>query len=126
MIFVPNMIAIPLRGKNAGKKAVVVKVLPGEDFVLTAIMVRTPMESKDSDERWVKRRNAKFYILLKKYRIKHLLATRYKADIGLAALDYDGISDVEKRKLATDRAREVMKKAREESKAKFLFSELKF
>jgi large subunit ribosomal protein L27e len=127
MIFVPNMIVIPLRGKNAGKKAVVVKVLPEEGYVLTAVMVRVPIESKDSDEKWVKRRNAKFYVILKKYRTKHLLATRYKADIGLAGIQYDRVFDsVEEKRLATNMARDVMRKAREESKARFLFTELEF
>lgn len=126
MIFVPNMIAIITSGKNAGKKAVVIKQLD-ERTVLTACMVRVPVESRDSDPKWVKRRNAKFYVILKRYNICHLLATRYKADIGLGSIDYTGLSEnAETKRMVTDRAKDVMMKAWNENKTKFLFSSLVF
>lgn len=126
MIFVPNMIVVATSGKNAGKKAVVIKQLD-ERFVLTACVVRVPVDSKDSDPKWIKRRNAKFYIILKKYNISHLIATRYKADIGLPSIDYSGLGDnVETKKVLTAKTKDVMMKAWSENKAKFLFSSLSF
>ena len=62
------MIVVARNGKNAGKKAVEIKQLD-DRIVLTACVVRVPVESNDTDPKWIKRRNAKFYIILKKYNI---------------------------------------------------------
>lgn len=126
MIFVQNMIVVATTGKNAGKKAVVIKQLD-DRIVLTACVVRTPTESKDTDPKWKKRRNAKFYVILKKYNVNHLIATRYKADIGLGTIEYDGFdSSVETKKMLTDKVKDIMVGAWKENKAKFLFSSLSF
>ncbi|ADM11318.1 60S ribosomal protein L14E/L6E/L27E [Encephalitozoon intestinalis ATCC 50506] len=126
MLFVPNMIVVVTNGKNAGKKAVVIKQLD-ERCVLTACVVRVPKESEDHQPKWIQRRNAKFYIILKKYNISHLIATRYKADLGLAAIDYNGIEEnAETKKVLTDKTKDAMMKTWKEGKAKFLFSSLSF
>lgn len=126
MIFVPNMIVVVTSGKNAGKKAAVIKQID-ERYVLTACVVRVPTGAEDHEPKWIKRRNAKFYVVLKKYNINHLLATRYKADMGLSAIDYSGLADsVEAKKVLVDKTKDVMMKAWKENKAKFLFSSLSF
>ncbi|CAD25220.1 60S RIBOSOMAL PROTEIN L27 [Encephalitozoon cuniculi GB-M1] len=126
MFFVPNMIVVVTSGKNAGKKAVVIKQID-ERYVLTACVVRIPKEPEDHQPKWIKRRNAKFYIILKKYNIAHLIATRYKADLGLATIDYSGIEDnAETKKVLTNKTKDAMMKAWKENKAKFLFSSLSF
>ncbi|KAG5859842.1 ribosomal protein L27 [Encephalitozoon hellem] len=126
MLFVPNMIVVVTSGKNAGKKAVVIKQLD-ERYVLTACVVRIPKESEDYQPKWIKRRNSKFYVILKKYNISHLIATRYKADLGLSAIDYSGIDqNAETKRVLTDKTKDSMMKAWKESKAKFLFSSLSF
>lgn len=126
MIFVPNMIVVVTSGKNAGKKAVVVKQLD-ERYVLTACVVRVPKDSEDHQPKWIKRRNSKFYVVLKKYNISHLIATRYKADLGLSSIDYSGIEqNTETKRVLIDKTKDSMMKAWKENKAKFLFSSLSF
>ncbi|KAM0671933.1 ribosomal protein L27 [Ordospora colligata] len=126
MIFVPNMIVVVTKGKNAGKKAVIIKHLEGK-YVLTACVVRIPKESEDHEPKWMKRKNAKLYVILKKYSIKHLIATRYKADIGLSVADFNGIDESEETKKAlTERTKDIMISALKENKAKFLFTTLSF
>ena len=54
------------------------------------------------------------------------MATRYKADIGLSEVDYSQISNINSKKEVRNKVVDIMKKAQENGKAKFLFTELKF
>ncbi|KAI4293040.1 large subunit ribosomal protein L27e [Pancytospora philotis] len=126
MIFKPNMIVVLTNGRLAGKKAVVVKELD-EQNVLVAGVARTPVASEDFTPAWLKRRNAKFMTFIKKVNINHVLATRYKADIGLAGLKVNSaVEDLEAKKSANSEANTLMKNAYEASKSKWLFTPLKF
>lgn len=125
------MIAIPTAGKFAGKKAVIVKNID-DKYCLVAGIQRLPKQSEDFCSKDEKRKNDKFLVFLKKYNIRHLLATRYKADIGLGDLSFDDVLDNEKSDFKQNKEKvicqvsDIMEKAHKENKAKFLFTELKF
>lgn len=127
MIFKPNMIVVLTKGRLAGKKAVVLKEA-GENMILIAGVSRTPTESPDYLPNWQKRRNEKFVTFVKKVNIKHVLATRYKADVGLSELDIEGgaLEDINIRATVNSQANRILKGAFENSKARWLFSALKF
>lgn len=126
MIFKQNMIVVITNGRHAGKKGVVVKELD-EHTILVAGVERVPVESADYMPSWQKRRNEKFATFIKKINIRHALATRYKADIGLANLDFsDAVSDAGAKKSANTWVNSVMKDAYEAKKAKWLFTSLVF
>jgi len=126
MIFQPNMIVIIKNGRLAGKKAVVLKEL-NENTLIVAGVNRIPKESKDHMAPWEKRKNEKFLTFVKKIGIKHVLATRYKADIGLDRMsNVEEVESVEKKQNLNKNAGEILKKAFEENKAKWLFTALKF
>lgn len=125
MLFIPNMIVIPTSGKFAGKKAVVIKNID-ERTCLIAGVQKIPKKSEDYLSKEEKRKNDRFLSFVKKINVRHLMATRYKADIGLGEVDYNNISDVNSKKEVRNKVVEVLKKAQENGKAKFLFTELKF
>ncbi|WUR02431.1 ribosomal protein eL27 [Vairimorpha necatrix] len=125
MLFIPNMIVIPTAGKFAGKKAVVVKNLDNRNVLIAGVQ-RLPKESEDYMSKVEKRKNDRFLSFVKKVNVRHLMATRYKADIGLGEADYSKIDDLNIKKEVRNKVVEIMKKAQESGKAKFLFTELKF
>lgn len=125
------MIAIPTAGKFAGKKTVIVKNID-DKYCLVAGVQRLPKQSEDFCSKDEKRKNDRFLTFVKKYNIRHLLATRYKADIGLNDISFDEVLDNESdcvkqsKEKVIQQVTDIMKKAHEENKAKFLFTELKF
>lgn len=126
MIFKPNMIVILTKGRFAGRKAIVLKEI-GDNMLLLAGINRIPTESADHLPNWQKRRNEKFVTFIKKLNVKHVLATRYKADLGLSGLDIEGtLEDVNTRATVNIQANRILKDAFENKKAKWLFSTLKF
>lgn len=59
--------------------------------------------------------------------MNHVLATRYKADIGLGKLSVEeAIRDVKSKQAANEEANRIMKGAFEEKKSRWLFTTLKF
>lgn len=125
MLFIPNMIVIPTAGKFAGKKAVVIKNID-DRICLIAGVQRLPKESEDYMSKVEKKKNDRFLSFVKKVNVRHLMATRYKADIGLSEVDYSQISNINSKKEVRNKVVDIMKKAQENGKAKFLFTELKF
>ncbi len=126
MIFKPNMIVIITNGRLAGKKAVVVKELENDNLLLAGIS-RIPEESPDYLPEWQKRRNSKFVSFIKKINMKHVLATRYKADAGLETLNLDrNTKDLSARAALNLEANKILKNAFEAKKAKWLFTKLNF
>ncbi|KAM0681263.1 60S ribosomal protein L27 [Glugoides intestinalis] len=125
MIFKPNMIVLITNGCLAGKKAVVVKELEN-NMVLLAGISRIPSESPDYLPPWQKRKNAKFLTFIKKLNIKHALATRYRADVGLDKLSTEGIDNISNKTAINNKANKILKGAFEANKAKWLFTQLKF
>lgn len=126
MIFKPSMIVVITNGRLAGKKAVVLREID-EHHIFVAGIAHTPVASEDYIPAWQKRRNARFLTFLKKININHVLATRYKADIGLADLKADeAIADIEAKKVANTEVNAIMKNAYDAKKAKWLFTTLKF
>lgn len=126
MIFKPSMIVVLTKGRFAGKKAVVLKEA-GDNMIFVAGINRTPTESPDYLPNWQKRRNEKFITFVKKLNIKHALATRYKADVGLSELNAEDITeDINIRTTFNSQANRILKSAFENGKARWLFSSLKF
>jgi len=126
MLFKPNMIVVITKGRLAGKKAVVVKNLES-NMLLVAGIDRIPVSSEDYLPSWQKRRNEKFVTFIKKINIAHILATRYKADIGLTELDTESVTENATAKEALNtQANSILKDAYENSKAKWLFTTLSF
>ncbi|ELA42429.1 uncharacterized protein VICG_00528 [Vittaforma corneae ATCC 50505] len=126
MIFKPNMIVLITNGRLAGKKAAVVKELENNMLLLAGIS-RTPEESPDYLPAWQKRRNMKFVTFIKKINMKHVLATRYKADVGLDALSAEkSPEDINSRAALNQEANKILKSAFEAKKAKWLFTKLQF
>lgn len=126
MIFKPNMIVLITNGRLAGKKAVVVKELESNMLLLAGIS-RIPEESPDYIPAWQKRRNMKFVTFIKKINMKHVLATRYKADVGLDTLGVEkSLEDISSRAALNQEANKILKNAFEAKKAKWLFTKLQF
>lgn len=126
MIFKPNMIVVMTNGRLAGSKAVVLRELD-EHHILVAGVSHTPVASEDYVPAWQKRRNARFLTFVKKVNMNHVLATRYKADIGLVDLKTDeAVTSIEAKKAANTEVNAVMKSAYDAKKAKWLFTALKF
>lgn len=126
MIFKPNMIVLISNGRLAGKKAVVVKELEN-NMIVVAGVVRVPVESPDYLPTWQKRKNEKFVTFIKKINIKHVIATRYKADIGLEAVEVENaIENINAKATLNGEANKILKNAYEAKKAKWLFTQLKF
>lgn len=126
MIFTPNMIVLLTKGRLAGKKAVVVKVLDN-NMLIVAGVGRTPVESEDYLANWEKRRNEKLLTFIKKINVKHVLATRFKADVGLNTVDTNNILESRQEKTAANiKVNEILKSALDNQKAKWLFTSLKF
>ena len=126
MIFKQNMIVIITNGRLAGKKAVVLSQLD-EQHILVAGVNRVPVPSEDYMPAWEKRRNEKFLTFIKKININHVLASRYKADIGLGKLDAESVlQDMAAKEKASKEVNSIMNNAREAGKAKWLFTLLKF
>lgn len=120
------MIVVLTNGRLAGKKAVVLKQLD-EHTILVAGIMRTPVASEDYVPSWQKRRNEKFLTFIKKVNVSHALATRYKADIGLAGLSADSaVESIKAKQDVNAEANKLMKNALEARKAKWLFTALKF
>lgn len=120
------MIVVITNGRLAGKKAVVLREID-EHHIFVAGIAHTPVASEDYIPAWQKRRNARFLTFLKKININHVLATRYKADIGLADLKADeAIADIEAKKVANTEVNAIMKNAYDAKKAKWLFTTLEF
>lgn len=126
MLFKPNMIVVLTKGRLAGKKAVVIKNLENNMVVVSGI-ARIPVESPEYVPAWQKRKNEKFITFIKKINIRHILATRYKADIGLSELNVEGsIEDLTARSKLNSQANGLLKSALESKKAKWLFTSLNF
>lgn len=126
MIFKQNMIVIITNGRLAGKKAVVLGELDQQHIVVAGVN-RIPVKSEDYMPSWEKRKNEKFLTFIKKININHVIATRYKADIGLAKLDANSaVEDIEAKNACNEKANSIMKSAFEEKKVKWLFTTLKF
>lgn len=126
MIFRQNMIVLITNGRLAGKKAVIVKELEN-DMLLVSGISRTPTESADFLPTWQKRRNEKFVSFVKKINAKHVLATRYKADIGLDKLPVEeNLESVTNKSALNTQANQILKNAYEAKKAKWLFTQLSF
>ncbi|KAI5171833.1 large subunit ribosomal protein L27e [Pancytospora epiphaga] len=126
MIFKQNMIVVITNGRHAGKKGVVVKELD-ENTILVAGVERVPVETADYMPSWQKRRNEKFVTFIKRLNVRHALATRYKADIGLSEIDFsEVVTDADAKRSANSRANSVMKDAYEARKSKWLFTTLAF
>ncbi|KAI5148633.1 large subunit ribosomal protein L27e [Enteropsectra breve] len=126
MIFKENMIVVITNGRLAGKKGVVLKALD-DTHVLVAGVNRVPKSVEDHAAPWEKRKFAKFLTFIKKINVNHVLATRYKADMGLTAINCDdAVNDVKEKQLLNEKANKMMKDAYEASKSKWLFSALKF
>jgi large subunit ribosomal protein L27e len=73
-----------------------------------------------------KRKNDKFLVFIKKYNVRHLEATRYKADLGSDAIDITGFEDIKSRPAIKKKIVEVFSKLKDENRAKWMFRELKF
>ena len=126
MIFKQNMIVVITNGRLAGKKAVVLGEVD-EHTIVVAGVNRIPAKSEDYMPAWQQRKNAKFLTFIKKINMNHVLATRYKADIGLSKVSLkDAVESIESRQAANGEANKIMKNAFEESKSKWLFTTLKF
>jgi len=125
MIFKPNMIVVITNGKLAGKKAVVVSE-PKDDMLVVAGISRIPVESPDYLPEWQKRRNAKFVTFIKRINMKHVLATRYKADVGLDGVSADSVEDLHSRAAVNSSANKILLEAFNGKKAKWLFTSLQF
>lgn len=126
MIFKPNMIVVLTNGRLAGKKAVVLKALEN-GHILVAGINRIPTLSEEFMTAAQKRKNEKFLTFIKKVNVNHVLATRYRADIGLTALDINNsIQDLAVKRGMNEEANKIMKNAYESKKAKWLFTSLKF
>lgn len=126
MIFKQNMIVVLTNGRLAGKKAVVLKEVD-ENTIVVAGVNRVPTKSETYMPSWQQRKNAKFLTFIKKVNVNHVLATRYKADIGLNNLDAENVVvDVTSKQAINEKANKIMQSAFEEDKAKWLFTSLKF
>lgn len=126
MIFKQNMIVVITNGRLAGKKAVVIGQLDEQNLVVAGIN-RTPTKSEDYMPAWMTRRNSKFLTFIKKINMDHVLATRYKADIGLSKFEAaSAVANLETKKTTNEEVNSIMKAAFEENKAKWLFTALKF
>lgn len=126
MIFKPNMIVVLTHGRLAGKKAVVIDAVD-EDTLVVAGINRMPTPSEDFMPTWQKKRNEKFLTFIKKVNVKHVLATRYKADVGINSIKAaEIVSDLAAKQAANETANQLLRSAYEDNKAKFLFTALKF
>lgn len=126
MIFKPNMIVVLTNGRLAGKKAVVVGEID-EHTIVVAGVNRLPSPSEDYMPTWQKKKNEKFLTFIKKVNIHHVLATCFKADIGLPKMEAaEIIADLAAKKAANEETERCMRAAYEAKKAKFLFTALKF
>jgi large subunit ribosomal protein L27e len=127
MVFKTNMIVIMTAGRHAGMKAVVVKKID-ENTLLVSGVARCPTESEDYLPSWQKRKNEKLLTFVKKVNVRHVLATRYKADIGLTEVELteDIISNPEAKMKCNESANKILREALNANKAKWLFTPLRF
>ena len=126
MIFKQNMVVVLTNGRLAGKKGVVVGQLD-DQHILVAGVNRVPKKSEDYMPAWEVRKNSKFLTFVKKVNVNHLLATRFKADVGLPSIDTKAaIADNEAKQSTNGKVNEAMKRAMEDGKSKWLFTALKF
>ena len=108
MIFKPNMIVVVTSGRLAGKKAVVLKQLDDNHLIISGIS-RIPKESEEYLSSWEKRKNSKFLTFIKKINLRHLVATRYKADVGTVDIDLESIvDDLEKKSEANKKMNKIL------------------
>lgn len=126
MIFKPNMIVVITSGRLAGKKGVVLKQLDESHLIVSGIS-RMPKESGEYLSPWEKRKNSKFLTFIKKINIRHLVATRYKADIGTVDIDLDSVvNDLQKKSEANKTMNKILEESHKNRKFKWLFTPLKF
>lgn len=125
MIFKQNMIVVITNGKLAGKKAVVVSE-PKDNMLVVAGVMRVPVESPDYLPEWQKRRNTKFATFIKKISMKHVLATRYKADVGFKGANAESVENLQSRATLNNSANQILRDAFDNKKAKWLFTSLQF
>lgn len=126
MIFKPSMFVVLTKGKFAGRKAVIIKNIDDNTLLIAGIN-RIPKESPDYLANWEKRKNSKFLSFVKKINIKHVLATRYRADMGLGDLELDGdFTDVNCKASINNQVNSMLKLAFETKKSKWLFTPLNF
>lgn len=151
MLFQKNMIVVLTNGRLAGKKGVVLEVL-NDKYLLVGGVNRVPIETSSVMPDWQIQKNKKFLTFIKKINMSHVIATRYKAFIDMASLNYEKVlsylNESEEQKAEKKHCEEedalfaekklnekivlnekfntIMKRHYEEGIAKWLFTELKF
>merc|ERR1712131_49826 len=123
MIFKENMGVLITRGRLANKKAVILKVLD-EKTILVGGINRLPSEPAEYMAAWEKRRCAKFLTFIKKINIKHVIATRYGFEENLGSIDVSqDLKDVSQKADLNKKVNEIFKKAYENNKSNWVFTD---
>lgn len=124
MIFEENMVVILTKGRHASMKAVVMKVID-QDYIVVGGVAKVPTEVKEYMAEWQKRRAAKFITFVKKINVKHVIATRYTADLNMKAeIENVDISEQTAKAGVNKNLNKALKKIMENETCRFLFTEL--
>ncbi|KAL6122728.1 rpl27a [Nucleospora cyclopteri] len=124
MIFKENMIVVCVKGRFAGKKAAVMKVLE-DGYVIVGGINRVPSDSTEQMAAWEKRKCQKMLTFVKRINIKHLIATRYKTSISLTSVNLTkDISDKAYKTEVNSQVNKMLKDAYENDKKEWIFTTL--
>lgn len=127
MLLKPSTIVIVLKGRFAGKKGVVIRSGEEKERVLVAGIEKMPRAVTDDMSEKKKKRLSKMGVFIKNYNPGHLLATRYRGDIGLSPVDFEkAFESAELKKKAVDALKKTFSEASKQKRAKWLFKKLVF
>lgn len=127
MLLKPNTIVVVLKGRFAGKKGVVVSANEDGRKIMVAGIEKMPQPITDDMSECKKRRLSRMGAFIRNYNSRHLLATRYRGDVGLSAIDFStAFENFESKKMAIDAVKKAFVNANKQKKAAWLFEKLVF
>lgn len=127
MLLKPNTIAVVLKGRFAGKKGVVVSASEDGRKILVAGIEKMPRPVTDDMSERKKSRLSRMSVFIRNYNSRHLLATRYRGDVGFGVIDFSKtFDDLESKKLSIDAIKKAFVSANKQKKAPWLFEKLVF
>ena len=127
MLLEPNTVVVVLKGRFAGKKGIVTGT--GEDGGRVLVAGIQQMPKPVTEEMSAKRRAraSAMKVFIKNYNPNHLLATRYRSDVGIGGIDFSGALDsVESKRASAAALKKAFEDAGKQKKARWLFEKLVF
>lgn len=125
MLLKPNTIVVVLKGRFAGKKGIVVSTSEDGKKILVAGVEKMPRPVTDDMSESKKRRLSRMSVFIRNYNYRHLLATRYRGDVGLGAVDFSKtFENFESKKMSIDAVKKAFINASKMKKATWLFEKL--